>query len=193
MNYHPGMLVLVQGTLQLLNSTKMVFQALYLGKNSVFHPILFIQLHEESGIPNRYYTKKQIMFEWHQNLSVNIAEIDEQHKKLLALMKNVYEAVRDGQSSKDIESHINELLRFALMHFDTEEKLMEQNGFPGLDMHRKAHFNLTMQAMEFKERNDKGTEKISLDIIDFIGEWIMTHILKADKEFSAFLIDKGVR
>jgi hemerythrin-like metal-binding protein len=65
--------------------------------------------------------------------------------------------------------------------------------FPGLTEHRQKHIDLMKQVEEYAARYDKGEVTLNLDLLNFLRDWLSTHILKADHDYSSWLNEHGVR
>lgn len=77
-------------------------------------------------------------------------------------------------------------------HFNTEERLFQQYGYPEYDEHKRIHDDLTMKAKQLKTAFDQGNNLISIDVMMFLSNWLNTHILEEDKRYGPFLNNKGV-
>mgnify|MGYP000867218199 FL=1 len=64
------------------------------------------------------------LVEWKSEFSLGISEIDEQHKKILAIINKLYDLFsnKEHQDIAEIERIIKELADYAVYHFQTEEK-----------------------------------------------------------------------
>ena len=70
------------------------------------------------------------MFEWKENFSVNIKNIDDQHRELFRIGNSLYNiiSIKDGIDRYDeIMKELYEMKDYAIYHFDYEEKLMAEN------------------------------------------------------------------
>lgn len=136
------------------------------------------------------------MFKWKEIYSCNISEIDAQHKKLFELGENVYDIVslKDGFDHYDeIMSSLYELQKYALYHFDFEEKLMKAYDYEDLETHKKQHKAFVDKIVLLAKQDiDENQHKVSMDILIFIADWIENHILKTDTNYKDYLNSKGV-
>lgn len=136
------------------------------------------------------------MFKWRESYSCNISEIDKQHKKLLQIGSDLSALV----SSKDDLDHydeiielINELKKYTIYHFNSEEELMKRYGFIGLEEHQKAHKAFINKISEIDiSAIDEDQKRVTMEILIFIADWIEKHILKVDHMYKDFLNEKGV-
>jgi hemerythrin-like metal-binding protein len=135
-----------------------------------------------------------MLIEWTDSLSVKIAEIDMQHKKLVSLLNGLHEATQDGRRAVPLAPLFGELLAYAAVHFETEERLMEKYRFPDLPAHRSEHERFVRQVVGFKELQEFEfySQILSLDLLTFLKNWLQNHILKTDMLYGPYLNARGV-
>ena len=129
---------------------------------------------------------------WSDELSVNIKEVDSQHKGLVDLVNELYDAMSAGKGSATLGNILSELVKYTQIHFADEEKIMADNQYPGLPAHKIMHDNLTKQVVDFKNQFDAGKAVVSIEIMKFLRDWLANHIEGADKAFMPFLNNKGI-
>ncbi len=100
--------------------------------------------------------------------------------------------MREGKGNQALGGILNDLISYATIHFSTEEKLMDDFNYPDFEFHVEEHKNFTQKITDFKEAFDLGKIGISVDVLDFLKDWLSKHILKSDKKFGPFLNDKGI-
>jgi hemerythrin len=82
-------------------------------------------------------------FQWQESYSLNIPQIDRQHQKLVALIGDMYEAMKMGKGQEAAGLVLLELINYTRTHFATEEKLMKAHAYSGYDRHKQEHEALT--------------------------------------------------
>ncbi|MGE5431863.1 MAG: bacteriohemerythrin [Syntrophomonadaceae bacterium] len=130
---------------------------------------------------------------WNSKLSVGINEIDNQHLKLVAYINELHDAMKVGKAKDMMGEILQNLVKYTLYHFSLEEKLMSQAAYPGLLAHKKEHADFVKKVSDFQKSYNEGSSFISIDILNFLREWIMHHILETDQKYSPFLKEKGVK
>ncbi|HAT73704.1 MAG: Hemerythrin-like protein metal-binding protein [Candidatus Moranbacteria bacterium GW2011_GWF2_36_839] len=125
---------------------------------------------------------------WQPIYSVNVVEIDEQHKKLFGILNNFFGVI--DKEDKNIENILEELKKYAQYHFDTEEKYFKKFNYPETENHIKMHQFYVEKIAEFEKR--KSDEKISLELRDFLKNWWLGYIQNADQKYSDFFNQKGL-
>ncbi len=121
---------------------------------------------------------------WSKDLAVDIPDIDEQHKQLIALINRLHDAMSEGRGKKVLSSVLDELIAYTKTHFAFEENLMAQANYRGLESHKHEHDILTQQVVDFQKRHAGGEIAITVEISNFLKDWIIIHVRGMDKAYS---------
>ena len=132
------------------------------------------------------------VFAWNENYSVNIKEIDEQHKKLIGFIAKLDDAMRKGQGKSALEGILKELVQYTRTHFAAEERIMKTHGYPEFEEHKRKHDSMTQKVLDVQKQYEDGAINITLEVMKFLENWVDKHIMGTDKEYSSFLNAKGV-
>ena len=130
---------------------------------------------------------------WKEEFSVSVRLLDQQHKRLIELLNELYEGLKQQRGREVLGAVLFEMIKYAEIHFATEERLMQQHGFPGMEPHKLEHLILTNKVREFYNQYRQGNASTPLDVLQFLRNWLEHHILGTDKEYSAFFASKGVK
>jgi len=133
------------------------------------------------------------MMQWDDSLSVGVAEIDRQHQRLMELINALHDAMRTGKGNAAMGRILGELKDYTVTHFAYEEKLFTAHSYPGQLAHEAEHTKLVKQVMDFEERFRSGKAAITMELMHFLKDWLVNHIMKTDKRYGPFLNSKGVR
>jgi len=106
---------------------------------------------------------------WNDNLSVKVSEVDNQHKKLIGLVNQLYDAMRVVKEREVLGSVLTELVNYTLYHFSTAERLFREYDYPEYDKHKQIHDDLTRKTKELKESFDQGNKMITIDVMLFLS------------------------
>jgi hemerythrin len=132
--------------------------------------------------------------QWSDEYSVGIPSIDEQHKVLINFINDLNRAMADGEANVIIGDILLGLGQYTKKHFKYEEELFTQYGYPSSEPHVKEHQLLLEQVSSLKLRFESDLSgSISLEIMQFLKNWLVNHIQQSDKEYSQFLISKGAK
>lgn len=125
--------------------------------------------------------------EWNHLMSVNVESIDSQHKKLVSLLNEMYDALGTGKGKESVGTILEELIVYTKTHFAHEELLMQEKNYYNYEDHKLEHDRLRSQVMEFKEKFDDGRESVQLKVLHFLKKWLIEHIFGTDMKMGYFL------
>jgi methyl-accepting chemotaxis protein len=126
--------------------------------------------------------------QWTEAFSVGNRKIDEQHKRLVKLVNDMYEAMRQGKANAAITPILDELVQYTVRHFADEESMLKLYKYPGLVDHQKLHAELIRQVTELKGEFDRGLP-VGTKVFNFLKGWLINHIQQQDKQYSEYLPD----
>jgi len=129
---------------------------------------------------------------WEDKYSVNIKELDEQHKKLLDMINELHSSMEVGQGRDVMASITNSLVNYISTHFNTEEKYMVEFSYPDYEKHKEIHRNFVKKTLEFQKDFTEGKLGLSIEVMYFLKNWLLNHIMSKDREYVAFFNDKGL-
>jgi hemerythrin-like metal-binding protein len=136
--------------------------------------------------------EKEELIKWSKEFSVGIDHFDAEHKVLIKLINDLNDAMLEGKSKSVIGKIITELLEYTEFHFGKEEKEMIGIKYPGYDEQKRMHTMFIDKIKEFKAEFETGETLLSVKIIDFLKDWLLSHIIKVDKKYKDYFNDKGV-
>ena len=141
---------------------------------------------------HRRLSAKQYV-EWKDEYSVGIESIDRQHKKLLSLINQLQTAVDYSTGDEFERDALDELVDYTKTHFSYEEGLLEQNNYPDFEPHKEQHKKMIEHVGKVLSEYEKDHDTAMHNAAEFLKEWLINHINGTDKQYSSFLIEKGVK
>ncbi len=133
------------------------------------------------------------LVEWSDNLSVGIEEIDEQHKILVRLVNNLYEAIIRKHEAVVIDGILTELVQYTIVHFSVEESLMRIFDYPQYEDHKRHHEELTAQVLDIREKVRLRQATVSMELLNFLRSWLTNHIMIEDKHYEPYFLKQGLK
>ncbi|MBU1043548.1 MAG: bacteriohemerythrin [Candidatus Omnitrophica bacterium] len=129
---------------------------------------------------------------WHKGLSVNVEEIDNQHKRLIEIINILYSSVIALDSTRLQENILIDMMEFADTHFKTEEKYMERFKFQGLESHRLEHEKFVKKIIKLERVILKSKADARPAMLEFLKDWLESHLLEIDREYIECFNENGL-
>lgn len=130
---------------------------------------------------------------WNDSLSVHVSEIDKQHEKLVEMINNLHDAMKDGKGNDALGSLMNGLINYAGSHFKTEENYFTRFNYPDAENHKKAHADFVAKVLDFKSRFDSNKVGLSIEVMTFLSKWLQGHIKGEDKKYGPLFNANGLK
>ncbi len=130
--------------------------------------------------------------EWKKEYNLNIKKIDEQHKKFFEILSKADDILLLQKHEKEQEDILKEMFEYADYHFSTEENYFQQFNYPLKDKHIEEHDKYRQKVLDFYAKISN-ENYIYEEMIDFIGNWWIGHILHTDKKYVDFFNKHNIK
>jgi hemerythrin len=127
--------------------------------------------------------------EWSAELSVGVPVIDAQHREVFDAVNSLIEAMKDGCGRARVRQTFEALGAYVTTHFETEERLMRETGYPELKHHCARHRAFVDAFVALKARFEKSGASASLtvDLQRSLCDWLREHVPDCDLKLARFL------
>jgi hemerythrin len=133
---------------------------------------------EETGMPK---------FQWRESLRLGHPEVDRQHLELITRVNLFQAGVEAGEGQARLVALFDELDEYARSHFKLEERLMEQERYPGLKVHRSEHARFMERVAGFRAKLLLGEAELPRAVLRYLEEWLVQHLAEVDALMVQFL------
>lgn len=116
----------------------------------------------------------------------NVTVADDQHQEIFRMLNGLHDTAAGGDRSA-ISKQLDQLINYVVMHFQTEEKLMQQKGYPDFAAHKAEHDKLVATCADLQKKFHAGQAEVNQDTTRFVRDWLDTHIPKVDKLYGPCL------
>ncbi len=128
---------------------------------------------------------------WKEEYSVGVKVLDDDHKQLIDLLNKFHTAYQYHTGGEFEQKALQELVDYTKYHFQREEGLMAEIGYPDLDAHKAQHRAMIAEVEQFMlEYQQKGHEAL-LGVADYLNGWLIHHINGTDKQYTSFFQKAG--
>lgn len=124
---------------------------------------------------------------WSAILSVEVDEIDEDHRKLVNIFNILNHSVSEGESPEYLAAVLEELINCTVWHFSHEERLMLKYGYQEAEEHKAEHQELIKSARELQQQILQADKPVADEDVEFLERWLTEHILTADMRLGSYL------
>ena len=130
---------------------------------------------------------------WQDKYSVKIDSIDKQHKKLVAIINELYASMKAGKSNDKLGEILEKLVDYTKYHFSYEEDLLEKAGYKELPEHKEQHKAFVEKISKTCKDYAAGKLFMSIDVCNFLQDWLIHHIQGTDQKYSQLLVEKDIK
>ena len=124
---------------------------------------------------------------WNDTLSVEVDEVDEDHRRLVDLYNILNHAVEDNDKPDYIEAVLEELISLTIWHFRHEERLMIKFDYEEFEDHKAEHQDLIESSRELQDKFRSQGKQLTNEDIEYLEIWLTRHILTTDMRLGTFL------
>jgi hemerythrin len=128
------------------------------------------------------------LMNWSNDFSVTVPEMDEQHKRLFAMINELHDARSKGQGQTVIKPLLQGLVQYTRTHFSAEEQLLQRAKYAEFAQHKALHEKLIKQVLDLKARSDAGQAGVTVELMNFLKTWLVSHIQGVDKKYGAVVM-----
>lgn len=134
---------------------------------------------------------------WKEKYKIGVDKIDEQHEELFRRVEDFVISLRkDGEWETKLPK-VKETLEFmqgyVVTHFADEEAYQEEQGYPGLEIHRQVHEDFKKEvgeyAIKFEEQNYP--EDLVQQFAGKLLAWLINHVAATDQKIADYVKSKG--
>jgi len=119
--------------------------------------------------------------DWSDDLDTGITVIDDQHKRIVAMI-NQLDAAQRSASKVQAGAVIDELIDYTVSHFAFEEAMIEEAGYIFTKAHKRVHALFIKRVEDYRERFKRG-EDIADELKGMLGRWLFSHIRSDDRNY----------
>ena len=121
---------------------------------------------------------------WKDFYSVGDPSLDAQHKQIIGVINELYEAMQQGKDRAVLKPITDRLLQYTLAHFEHEEQIMQEHEYPDFTQHTALHDKIRQKTIDLREHVSLVTGH---DLLRFLKDWWVGHIQGCDKKYSPYL------
>lgn len=134
-----------------------------------------------------------MLIAWTPDLELGQPGVDHQHREIFRRAGALSEALTQGQGRVEVGRLVEYVAAYTYGHFQDEEHLMEEAGYPRLAEHRKIHaaFLAEMRDRRAAYLRDGASSSLAISFHMRVCTWLVQHIAATDRQFARFRQETG--
>jgi hemerythrin-like metal-binding protein len=133
--------------------------------------------------------------EWNESMLTGIADIDKQHQYLVDTLQEANKKLLSDDNNILLRQIVRDLLGYAIMHFETEETLMQRYGYDKAypeeaQSHIAQHRDFSRQVVMVRDQLREGCMVSREEVLSFLNHWLREHVFGTDQLLGKYLIKK---
>lgn len=132
------------------------------------------------------------LLSWSHASAVGVKAMDDQHGILMDTMNDLRLTLMNGSSQERVDVQLEQLIDFTRLHFQSEERLLEQQGYPSLLAHRAAHASLLLRVREAIDHAQRHKNAESVSLLSHLRSLYLEHFEEFDRAYGSWLNDHGI-
>ena len=121
---------------------------------------------------------------WKNFYSVNDPSLDAEHKQIIESINDLYTSMNGPMDSAAKKRVLERFVQYTHSHFDHEEKVMMEAGYPDLIAHKALHEEMRRRAIGLRTHLTVVTAR---DVLVFLKDWWLDHIQGDDKKYAVYV------
>ncbi|MBT3048334.1 MAG: bacteriohemerythrin [Candidatus Thiodiazotropha sp.] len=135
------------------------------------------------------------VIEWDASMATGIADIDKQHQYLVDTLQEANRRLLADDDAGYLKKVVKDLLGYAIMHFETEESLMQVYDYAAAhpedaQAHIAQHRDFSSQIVAINEQLREGHTISGVEVLAFLNNWLREHVLGIDQLLGRFLFHR---
>lgn len=127
------------------------------------------------------------LLSWTGEYAIGNDLIDDEHQELFRLINAFHDTWIERRDQRAIAPLLNQLIAYAEMHFQHEEAIMRDAGFPKLAEHQEIHVAMVETVFALRLSFEQASSRLEMDTLKFVKSWLLEHIIRNDYLFRDFL------
>ncbi len=132
------------------------------------------------------------MLVWDSSYSVRVKEIDNQHKRMIDYINLLEVSTKEDDPKELIAGILKGLTVYTIEHFTTEEDYFKEFNYGKADEHIAEHKELVKQLNEYVIQFETGENFDADHFMSFLKDWLIDHIMSADKDYMHCFSENGL-
>ena len=123
-------------------------------------------------------------FEWTEDCSVDIPQLDAQHRHIIELLAELRKCADIGESAALVPTALDRMVKYAESHLEREEFVLRIRNYPGYAEHKTEHDAYRKKLASLQAQSGRADSGVR--ITNFLAQWWKFHIQTSDQQYARF-------
>lgn len=133
------------------------------------------------------------IMEWNPRFGIGVHNLDAELRLLFNRFNAIYDYARNEGTNAQIQDSLRSFHEHLLVYFATEETMMEAEGYPEFENHRRAHRRLLKGLQSVQTRMETGDPGVREMIAESFNNWLSEDFFGPDRGLAEFLRLKSMK
>jgi hemerythrin len=130
---------------------------------------------------------------WNYSGTIGVQAMDDQHGILMDALNELRMALLKGTDSRTVRGMLSRVTELMRLHGESEERLLEMRGYPGVAAHRAENQRLLGRLAQFGIRYEQGQSGAVYEVVEYLRKWFTTHTGISGQKYGRWLMKHGVQ
>ena len=144
------------------------------------------------GADSDNLSEAKILVTWDKRYFTGIELIDNQHRELVYLTNQLYQACLSGDKAAGdtFNDAMHRMVEYVRFHFGAEQGILERVRYPLLSTHKLLHDKLIKQILDTVKDYKEGKRFVPNQFVRTLKDWIFGHIAVHDRYYAVYIADQ---
>jgi hemerythrin len=130
--------------------------------------------------------------DWNPAYDTGIPGIDYEHRRLVTMLNEIHRLIQNDAEPHEVADTLAHFHALATAHFALEEKIMQDQNYPGLKARRDIHYRLLDQVREIMDAYETGSRRVGPSLPETLKQWL-SEAMDIDVKLFAEISDASLR
>ena len=129
---------------------------------------------------------------WDEYYTLGIELIDNQHKELVRLINELFQACLTGNEAVEVKfkEAMSRMVEYVRYHFTAEQDLLARVNYPNINEHKKQHEVLIKNILDAAKEHSGGKKFVPHNFVRTLKDWVLGHIAVSDKAYATYVFEQ---
>lgn len=130
-------------------------------------------------LESRHLDKQPKKIKWKKSFSTDVVSVDNEHRALIDALSQFADQHHNSPSNFDVVQALDLIATEAIKHFEHEEQVMFNIGYPRYVSHKEKHEWLIADISKRRQEMETNSEDFD-EILKYLKYWLMRHLASED-------------